>query len=257
MEPHQPITPALSESSTEANLVGGTITSQLLSPFNSTQSRDVFNIDDMNEIPFFSHQVTMNLTEGLLTTYDPFQNLLNQNITRTSIIPMQLVKLMCSRLYDFDLNIIFLAIKHERARGKILITWLPNRLNQSEIGVAPDGMDTKRMRWLWDLEQSDTFSIPLKGHKTTAWRSRRVSDSDMPDNKFVLRPAKWQASDNYLEGNYSVGTLAVHTHSPYSSGTLGPDDCPILIFHQILNLQQAEYRPPYAISENEASYWPS
>lgn len=250
---HQPEVPIPDESSTEMAMAGGTLTSQPLTKFLFSPNEELFNVDQLIQLPFYSRQFNFSPSSVMfssLLAYDPFQTLAivaNANAP----IPWPIVYLRSCQFYDFDINIVFLAIKHERSRGRLQISWTPSSVNGVIPEVNTTGIHTRSMKWIWDLEHSDSFAIDLVGTKHMAWRDRRLMNVAIPASSTYMVVGSNVGTMN----NFNVGQLDVRVLDPYSAGLLGPDICPIVVFTQILNVATAEYRPPFGGKADEEPYY--
>lgn len=247
---HQPVTPLLDPISTSSDVVGGVLSSTPTSKFLSTQISGKFTPDSMIDLPFFGCEFSIsnsNTFDSTVLSYDPWFKLWNGAGVGITPVPYPIVALQACYFYDFDIELTFLAIKHERARGIYSIVWSPGL--QDATGNY-SLLDTLFQKWIWDIEKSDTFSVTLKSVKTSVWRDRKpryVSEDSPLYAPWIVRPL---LSQNLL---YS-GILQVKTHSSYNAGSVGPDTASVIVFHRLINMRNAEYRPPYSLNETEIPF---
>jgi len=242
---HQPVVPNLQDSSSEVNTVGGVISSQPFSKFMFSPVEELFNVDELAMLPFYSRTIDFspsNASLSLLYSTDPFAFLMDAT-SANSPLPWAIPYLQSCYFYDFDLDLTFLAIKHERSRGRILFVWTPSSINGLTPVANTTGVHSRSMKWIWDLESSDTFSIRLIAPKHLAWRDRRVLNKSFTASTNYMLPGTGTAVTN---NNAAVGTLEMYVLDSYSAGLLGPDLCPILWFTQLQNVSTAEYKPPFS-----------
>lgn len=245
---HQPIEPPIDETSTSADATGGTLTSQPLTKFLFEQGVQVMNIDQRTDMPFLHRRLVMDNTTAFntnLLNYDPFVELFTP-VSRTSAIPYARLALQSCYLYDFDLKLTFFIVKHERARGILMLTWAPGVLPGNDVDVT----NTKLQKWTWDIEKDEVCEIVLKGTKLTPWRSRMNMDTGAayPNlwTNIIVQPLAYDT--------YHGGTLNLIQVMSYNGANVAPPAADIMVFGQLLNLKTAEYRPPFATRQFEQPY---
>lgn len=249
---HQPVTPLIDPISTSSDVEGGTLTSDISGKFLSSQISSSMSPDQMIDMPFYGCQFDMNSSDGYNTlklNYDPFVkvwNDLSSPVVGERPVPYPLVALSSCYFYDFDMELTFMAIKHERARGIYDIIWAPGLIDTSvgDFNIAT----TKFQKWVWDVEASDTFRITLNSVKTAVWRERRLRYVSQAPPVFY---APWVVEPLVAQTLASCGTLQVRSDASYNAGSVGPDTATVLVLHRLVNLRTAEYRPPYSVTVSE------
>lgn len=265
---HQPLQPPVNEGSSNADVTGGTITSQPLSTFFSNQPGVTFNFDQLVDLPFPDRVSTFlefskSDTPGKLKRiYDPFTTLTYfQDYVTTC--PMPLLALIGNRFHDFDLEVTMLAMKHERGRGQYVISIMPGSFIPNDLDSFPTVAANKYHRITWDLEVSDTITFTVKAPKNFAWRSRN------PHGDIGIFPTGYTdyTKYSYIDGktNYQGpfgslmpwgrGVFAVYTLMPYNAANVGSPDCDVLVFYRLVNLRTAEYVPPYATIPGDKPFY--
>lgn len=265
----QPIAITPDETSTEQVVEGGTLTN-IIEQEKKTGMLSVFpyTIDSFHGEMYREDGFTIdaNVT-GRLFYYDPGLTLISDSYNST-FIPYQLLPILTHTFYDFDIEKTFVAIKHERARGKLLITWYPGILIKTP-GRTTDfasidqtvpnfgTLNSKCQRWIWDIEQTDTFTIMIKGFKNSAWRSRNLLTNYqtfpvLPNQQYTI----YSEADQYP--TYNFGLLCVSVILPYWPGNVAPNTLDILMFNRLVNEKYMEYRQLQGVNqiaiENNGQY---
>lgn len=176
---HQPLQPQLNEASSNADVIGGTLTSQPLSTFFSNQPGVVLNFDQLVDLPFlvfhpdklvFSSE---DKVDTVLFREDLFQFLWQWIDSHVHHMSLPVIALTANHFHDFDLEITLLCVKHERARGIYQVTIMPGySAYYANDSLLPS--DQRYHRILWDIEQTDSLTFNLSSPKNFAWRSRTL-----------------------------------------------------------------------------------
>lgn len=243
---HQPLEPPPNEVSIASNDVGGTLTSDLGHKFLSENPTITPNLDQMTMLPYLriaTEEVLLSSTDNTNDTIlelHPFYSLTDYSPGDAFHYPFQIVAMRACHFYDHDVQLTFMAIKHERARGVYQFTWVPGieNLSVTDIDVA----STKYHRWIWDLEKADEFSLVLQAPKYTLWRDRFKREGAFSNGYYML-------SDDYFHG----GTLLLQCLLPYNAGNVGPAQATIVVLQNNINLRTAEYRQPFNNLSGETS----
>lgn len=232
---HEPETPIQLNSSTQISSVGAAAASDLTAKFFTEPGPQTLTWDQMVDMPFLAR--TMNISSSnsygdLLTEFDPWENPRDpdQANEQGNPLPIPLLYLLSAHYYDYEPELTFWAIKHERARGQIMFVFVPfNNLSEVQLGtIAPD--TTKYQKWLWDIEKQDMFTLRLVGTKYVNYRSR-VNMAGEGDTNYTM-----------IFDSRKGGTLIAFVFQPYNAGNVGSDTCTILCFNRLQNLQSMEYR---------------
>lgn len=246
---HQPLEPIIDQSSTSSDLVGGLLTNDPNSLIPAKQSSTTTDLDTAADLPykFYVYNIPTTVYGERIFSYDPFVTLLtNPGATgefQARHQPAAMLPIRSCYFYDFDLEITFVAIKHERGRGSMMITWIPG--SDGRLATTPP-VNVRNQKWLWDIEANEQFKICLTGMKHTVWRSRfptnRQLDFDRPTGYAYI-------SDNLQEDvTASAGRLSMHVIAPYNAANVGPTDLSIIQFNRLVNLRTREYISPYGLA---------
>jgi hypothetical protein len=252
---HQPVTPPVNEMSTEQFTDGATISDQgVKTAPQGFLINQGMTFDSMQPFPFYERRFDITRTSDWLFWCDPGSMLLSHR----RCFPIQMIPIQSCYYYDLDIIKTFVAIKHERVRGRIEFKYLPGVYTTDTFTLGSTGLpshiesrDKRAQRWIWDLEKEDTFSIMLKGSKVAALRSRV--------NPPVVNPNSATGMTRYdIRGDsiptWNFGTLTARMHQPYQTGNVAPEIMTIVILNTIVNPTYAEYKTPLASSMDKKFY---
>lgn len=236
---HQPLEPKPNEVSIASNDVGGTLTSDLGHKFLTENPTITPNVDQMTFMPYLRNalsEITISSSDvrnGIVVELHPFYSLTDYSANDEVHIPFQICAMRACHFYDHDVQLTFMAIKHERARGIYQFVWVPGIEN---LGITDVKFDTTKFhRWIWDLEKADEFTVVLQAPKYVSWRDRfpRIGNRPLGDSPHL--------QDTYFDG----GTLLLQCLLPYNAGNVGPNEATLIILQNNINLRTAEYRQPF------------
>lgn len=237
---HQPIETPPSEDSSDMT-TGGTLTSELGLPHFAQSDMQYIAPDQTISMPYYRgmFNVSSSDTTGSVTYQtDPWQQLVDY----MTFIPNPVTAVRACNFYDFDVELTFLCIKHEKARGRYAIVWVPGSHDLDDN--SNQWRNSKNQKWIWDIEQSDQYKVCLKAPKITAWRTRKLVDLRVdPADGTVIGTANFD--DEHKP--YIGGVLTISPVFSYNAGNVGADTATVLIHQRLKNLTTAEYRQPWSL----------
>lgn len=253
---HQPIQPMLDESSSENQETGGTLTNQLT----GVPIHAVPNLPPLTDMDFrrleYSRTFSISTTSGFLFATDPLFALYPES---TGVLPYKHLALLSSHYFNTSVYYKFIALKHEKARCKILFTWYPGVSNEFDLTqpitfntdstTVPSWLtskgtsittQTKAQRWIWDIEQSETFEMNLVGANPQIARPTIAADPTQP----ITAAGISIVAERFFTLPQSMGILTAHIHVPYAPGAICPEILDIVMFMGLTDLETTEYRSP-------------
>jgi len=156
---HQPLPITPPEVSLQEDVIGGTLSNVPLDKFLSSQHTEQLSVDQLVDLPFYVGQFNF----GVSTTYntsllsiDPYEKF---QLSAMDPAPWAFAAVYGCQLYDFDLEVSFMAIKHERGRGRLQITWNPQFCYKGVTNKLINGVYSPN-RLIWFLRMCHLSCTP-------------------------------------------------------------------------------------------------
>lgn len=239
----QPLLPLIDPTSTSSDVSGGALTNDLTAMFIGVNPfQDDMIIDQLIDMPWKIKTLTFSTTNTYdqnIDLFDPFDKQLYGAEDQTRPLPYAIVAIRCCYFYDFDIEITLWAIKHERSRGMYQLLWVPGL---DDTAILDLSNVSKVQKWTWDIENTSSISVLLKGWKNFAWRDRTNRFQAPPDDSWFSNIGTPFIQKNYLGGQFQIRCL-----NPYNAGAVGPSDLSVIMLGRLVNFRSAEFRPPYAL----------
>lgn len=139
--------------------------------------------------------------------------------------------------WDADLDVTFRLFKHERSRGRYLITWYP-LVQSDEVDVTSTLTNHRVQRWIWDIEQQSIITINLCSPKVNLFRTlnkNRILTPDTTDDYVSFEQV-------YETPPVLYGTLILSKIVEYDGGGVSNGTATFHVMGQFSNIKTEEFR---------------